>query len=232
MFYNNIFAIHFCFLPNYFASSQLERALEEVGLPYFTGFVGTVKPFFLPESVDDFSGTYVKKNWIKLWKMHGSLNYKKTNDGRIFLESKVTGEYENLLIYPSMDKYLSSRKAPFISYLDRFRKYIFNNEKILLVLGYSFCDEHINEIINNGLNNNTRLSVIVFAYNKTTFEKCRDIFGIYPNISIYTDRRKFINRTESDFTCDSNIGDFNSFVQILDKFLKPQKNESKCDRDV
>ena len=208
---------------------MLERALEEVGLPYFTGFVGTVKPFFLPESVDDFSGTYVKKNWIKLWKMHGSLNYKKTTDGRIFLETNVIGEYENLLIYPSMDKYLSSRKAPFISYLDRFRKYILNNEKILLVLGYSFCDEHINEIINNGLNNNTRLSVVVFAYNDITFEKCKDLFGIYPNISIYTNKRKLINRTESDFICDSNIGDFNSLVKILDKFLKPNKDESKCD---
>lgn len=208
---------------------MLERALEEVGLPYFTGFVGTVKPFFLPESVDDFSGTYVKKNWTKLWKMHGSLNYKKTPDGKIFIESKVTDEYENLLIYPSMDKYLSSRKAPFISYLDRFRKYMLNSEKILFILGYSFGDEHINEIINNGLSNNTRLSVIVFAYGDKTYEKCKELLGVYPNLSIYTANKKYLNRNESKLTCDGNIGDFNDFVKLLDKFLQPQKDEGRGD---
>lgn len=208
---------------------MIERALEEVGLPYFTGFVGTVKPFFLPESVDDFSGSYVKTNWTKLWKMHGSLNYKKALDGRIFIESKVTDEYENLLIYPSMDKYLSARKAPFISYLDRFRKYILDKEKILFILGYSFGDEHINEIINNGLNNNTRLSVIVFTYSDITFKKCKDIFGIYPNLSIYAADKKYINRSESCFKCDGNIGDFNNFVKLLDTCLIPKKDEGNCD---
>ena len=206
---------------------MLERALEDVGLPYFTGFVGTVKPFFLPESVDDFSGTYVKRNWTKLWKMHGSLNYKKDQNDRIFIESKVTDEYENLLIYPSMDKYLSSRKAPFISYLDRFRKYMLNNEKILFVLGYSFSDEHVNEIINNGLSNNTRLSVIAFAYDEKTYEKCKVLFGVYPNLSIYTSDKKYLNRNESELVCDSNIGDFFNFVELLDKFLQPPQNDGK-----
>lgn len=206
---------------------MIERALEEVGLPYFTGFVGTVEPFFLPESVDDFSGIYVRKNWTKLWKMHGSLNYKKASDGKIFIESKVTEKFENLLIYPSMDKYISSRKAPFISYLDRFRKYMLDKEKILFVLGYSFGDEHINEIINNGLSNNTRLSVIVFAYDEKTYQKCKKLFGVYPNLSIYTAAKKYINRNENDFKYDKNIGDFDIFVKLLDTFLKPKNNEKK-----
>ncbi len=206
---------------------MLERALEDVGLPYFTGFVGTVKPFFIPESVDDFSGEYVKKNWTKLWKMHGSLNYKKTRDGKIFIESKVIDEYENLLIYPSMDKYLSSRKAPFISYLDRFRKYILNSEKILFILGYSFSDEHVNEIINNGLSNNTHLSVIVFAYDDSTYNKCKGLFGIYPNLSIYTSNRKYLNRNESELKCANNIGDFSNFVKLLDTFLQPRQADSQ-----
>jgi len=203
---------------------MLEQALEEVRLPYFTGFVGTVKPFFLPETVDDSLGVYVKKNWIKLWKIHGSLNYKKTLHGRIFIESKVTDEYDNLVIYPSMDKYMSSRKAPFISYLDRFRRYMLNDEKILFILGYSFNDDHINEIINNGLINNTHLSVIVFAYSDKTYKKCKKIFGVFPNMLIYTSNKKYLNRKELDLKAEGNVGDFNHFVKLIDGLLQPQKD--------
>lgn len=207
----------------------LERAMEEVSLPYFTGFVGNVKPFFLSDSVDDYKGLYVKKSWIKLWKLHGSLNFKKTLEGKIFIENNISEEYENLLVYPSMDKYLSSRKAPFIAYLDRFRKYMLETEKILLVIGYSFNDEHINEIIINGLNNNSRLSVFAFAYDETTYQNGIKYLGIYPNASIYTENKKFINGSESVFECKSNIGDFNNFVEVIGSLVYQQnigiKNE-------
>lgn len=206
----------------------LERAMEDLSLPYFSGFIGNVKPFFISDSVDDFNGIYVKKNWTKLWKLHGSLNFKKTLEGKIFIENNINEEYENLLVYPSMDKYLSSRKAPFIAYLDRFRKYILENEKVLLILGYSFNDEHVNEIIINGLNSNTRLSIFAFAFDDSTYQSSINLLGIYPNISIYTEKKKFINRAESLFDYDQNIGDFNNFVKVLDS-LVIQKNT--CIRD-
>ena len=203
----------------------LEKAIEELSLPYFTGFIGNVKPFFISDSVDDYQGIYVKKSWTKLWKLHGSLNFKKTPEGKIFIENNIGGEFENLLVYPSMDKYLSSRKAPFISYLDRFRRYMLENEKVLLVLGYSFSDEHINEIIINGLNNNTRLSVFAFAFDEKTYQNGIKLLGIYPNASIYTEKKKFINRAECEFEYGSNIGDFNNLVKILDSLIS-QKHTS------
>jgi hypothetical protein len=203
----------------------LEKALEKVSLPYFSGFIGNVKPFFIPDSVDDFKGKYVKQSWTKLWKLHGSLNFKKSADEKIFIENNINEEYENLLVYPSMDKYLSSRKAPFISYLDRFRKYLLENEKVLFVLGYSFGDEHVNEIIINGLNNNTRLSVFVFCYSELTFNKCVETLGLYPNVSIYTEKKKYINKTESEFTYGKNVGDFNVFVSILDSLVNNTRLE-------
>jgi hypothetical protein len=203
-----------------------ERALEKVNLPYYTGFIGNVKPFFISDSVDDFNGHYVKQSWTKLWKLHGSLNFKKSIEEKIFIENNINDEYENLLVYPSMDKYLSSRKAPFISYLDRFRKYLLGNEKVLFILGYSFCDDHVNEIIINGLNNNSRLSVIVFSYDEKTFKKCIEVFGLYPNMSIYTDKKKYINKTESKFDSQANIGDFNNFISILNALVNQQKPET------
>lgn len=199
----------------------VEKALEKANLPYFSGFIGNVKPFFITDSVDDFQGVYVKQSWIKLWKLHGSLNFKKSKDKKIFIENYTTEEYEDLLIYPSMDKYVSSRKAPFISYLDRFRKYLLKNEKVILILGYSFGDEHINDLIINGLNNNPRLSIFAFTFGYKTFKKCIDIIGLYPNVSIYTDKKKYINKEESEFAYDKNIGDFNNFIHVLNSLVSP-----------
>ena len=122
-----------------------------------------------------------------------------------------------------MDKYLSSRKAPYISYLDRLRKYLIDKEKIVFVLGYSFGDDHINEVIINRLNNNHSLSVIAFAFDNETFKKGIDLLGNYPNFSIYTDKKKYSNRRESVFNSSSNIGDFNNLITLIDEitFSKP-----------
>ena len=201
----------------------IEMALEKNDLPYFSGFIGNVKPFFVPDSVDDFNGIYVKSSWTKLWKLHGSLNFKKSKERKIFIENSTTREYEDLLIYPSMDKYLSSRKAPFISYLDRLRKYLLINEKVILILGYSFSDEHINDLIINGLNNNPRLSILAFSFDEKTYKKGIDLLGLYPNVSIYTNKKKHINREESEFIYDKNIGDFNCFIEVLNSLIKPNE---------
>lgn len=207
----------------------VEKALEKACLPYFSGFIGNVKPFFITDSVDDFHGVYVKQSWIKLWKLHGSLNFVKDANDRIYIDNGIDTSTENLLIYPSMDKYLSSRKAPYISYLDRLRKYLIDKEKIVFVLGYSFGDDHINEVIVNGLNNNHRLSVIALAYDTETFVKGIRLLGSYPNFSVYTDKKKYTNRRESDFDGSSNIGDFNSFITLIDEitFSKPSTTDTK-----
>lgn len=209
----------------------VENALEQNSLPYFSGFIGNVKPFFMADSVDDFTGLYVKQSWTKLWKLHGSLNFKKSKTEQIFIENNTSSEYEDLLIYPSMDKYLSSRKAPFIAYLDRFRKYLLNNEKVLLILGYSFSDDHVNDVIINGLNNNSRLSVFAFCYDEKTLNKCIEVLGKYPNISAYSDKLKFVNKTESEFESDKNIGDFNNFITVINSLVNQKKPEMVNEKD-
>lgn len=208
----------------------VEEALEKASLPYFSGFIGNVKPFFITDSVDDFQGVYVKQSWVKLWKLHGSLNFVKDANDKIYIDNSGSKASENLLIYPSMDKYLSSRKAPYISYLDRLRKYLVDKEKIVFVLGYSFGDDHINEVIVNGLNSNHRLSVIAFAFDDETFQKGINLLGNYPNFSIYTERKKYSNRRESDFVSPTNIGDFNNFITLINEitFSKPITSDSNA----
>jgi hypothetical protein len=207
----------------------VEKALEKASLPYFSGFIGNVKPFFITDSVDDFQGIYVKQSWIKLWKLHGSLNFVKDANDKIYIDNTGSSSSENLLIYPSMDKYLSSRKAPYISYLDRLRKYLIDKEKIVFLLGYSFGDDHINEVIVNGLNNNHRLTVIALAFDNETFKKGIYLLGSYPNFSVYTYKKKYSNRRDSDFDSPSNIGDFNNFITLIDEitFSKPVSPDPK-----
>ena len=67
-------------------------------------------------------------------------------------------DYPNseLVIYPSRDKYESSRKQPFTSYFDRLRDFFLSGEGVFIISGYSFSDEHINELIFSCLKQNNR----------------------------------------------------------------------------
>lgn len=73
---------------------------------------------------------------------------------------------DELLIFPSRQKYSDSRKLPFVAYHDRLRKLLSTGETFLVVSGYSFSDEHINEILYEALRNNPRLAVAALIHSK------------------------------------------------------------------
>lgn len=50
-------------------------------------------------------------------------------------------------IYPSDTKYEESRRVPFMVLQDRFRRALHEPETLLIVAGYSFDDQHLNELI-------------------------------------------------------------------------------------
>jgi len=52
----------------------LEQALEESSAPYFDGFIGSRKAFFDLGAVEDES--VLPARWTRLWKIHGSLNWR------------------------------------------------------------------------------------------------------------------------------------------------------------
>jgi hypothetical protein len=151
----------------------LEEAMEKAGVPFFDGFIGSSRPFFAPESVDIEYGNsnnsfYPPIGWTRLWKLHGSLNWfsQTTGDETIITRSsyqKDEAERE-LMIFPSREKYSQSRKLPFLTYQDRLRKFLAKGETLLVVCGYSFSDQHINEILFQGLRSNPRLTIITLIY--------------------------------------------------------------------
>ena len=238
----------------------LERAMERVGAPFFDGFVGAVEPFFVPESIDadervrGSERASPPRAWARLWKLHGSVNWRMLEDtqrleqhlanGRIVrLGDVAPTEGQQLIIFPSRDKYADSRRLPFVALQDRLRKILGEGELLLLILGYGFGDQHINEIIFQGLRSNPRLSVVA-----TVYEACRDDQGIvlpesvlhfgleHRNLAIYGPDAvcvggvisgwsdcpahakgtwPFWSATDHRFT----LGDFSAFAAFLEGFI-------------
>ena len=147
----------------------LEKAMESAETPHFDGFVGTVSPFFRATTIDaDFGGIpipSVPRDWIRLWKLHGSIGWVMVHD-ELSASTRIVrrGEFlpesnDELMVYPSRQKYSDSRRLPFMAYQDRLRRLLASGETLLLVCGYSFSDEHVNEIIFQSLRSNPRLAV-------------------------------------------------------------------------
>lgn len=180
------------FTPNY--DLIIERSLESIRVPYFDGFVGSFEPFFWQESVEKtIKGNDITSNWLRLWKIHGSLSWfwkenPVTKAYKVIRQGKVTNSTlpsNELVIYPSKEKYASSRRQPFIVYFDRLKNYLLSGELLFLISGYSFLDQHINEIIFNCMRQNGRLHVVVFFYSDTEVAQLKPSVAGYLNISVY-----------------------------------------------
>ena len=232
----------------------LECAMEQIGLPYFDGFVGSVNPFFVPESVEaekdkKYESVYPPQVWTRLWKIHGSINWcicKNTNGtGRITRVSNIEPKKGNeLVIFPSREKYMQSRKLPFLAFQDRLRKFLRDGESLMIIAGYSFLDEHLNEIIFQGLRSNPRLAIMALIYGdesagkKILPERIINYARDYKNITIYGPDKACIGGIVAPWTEPSRkrkeneswpfwdetlkqfkLGDFVSFVSFLETFI-------------
>lgn len=145
----------------------LERAFEASRVPVFDGFVGTLHAFFYPECLDD-EDLLPKPKWIRLWKLHGSVNWtlkEMEGDGGarkriIRVQPAKSGE----LILPSHRKYDESRKQPYMAYMDRLSRILSVEHALLITCGYSFGDEHINAILYGALDNRSTANIISLQF--------------------------------------------------------------------
>jgi hypothetical protein len=136
---------------------------------------------------------------------------------------------------PSKEKYDSSRRQPFIVYFDRLKNYLLSGELLFVFSGYSFLDQHINEVIFNCLRQNNRLHVVVFFYLDSEVSRMQNLTVGYLNISIYGPKKAIINGVYGDWVFDDAdkkqqessslywdsdknnflLGDFNNLVTFL-----------------
>ncbi len=202
----------------------IEKALEENAIPYFDGFVGAYEPFFWQESIDkSIRQDDLTINWIRLWKIHGSLSWfwKKTptDSGfrilRIGKIKEIADEENELVIYPSKEKYESSRKQPFVAYFDRLKQYLLSGELLFIVSGYSFSDQHINEILFNSLRQNNRLFVLSFFFRDEEIERLHKNSPAFMNMNCFGPKTGIINgilgNWEVDLAALNLIGKIDSF---------------------
>jgi len=136
------------FTPNY--DLLMEQSLENQCIPYFDGFSGSHNAFFDLSSMEQ---DKLPPRWARLWKLHGSINWWKTESG-VIRRSKRETDDDRQMIYPSHLKYNESRRMPYLAMLDRLRGFLSRGQAVLVICGYSFSDQHLNEVILQGLNSN------------------------------------------------------------------------------
>jgi hypothetical protein len=234
----------------------IELGLERAETPHFDGFVGSVSPYFSNATVDadthrTYEMYYPPRSWVRVWKLHGSIGWRLTKDPttgtlRIIRVSGLPpGTDDDLLIFPSRQKYSDSRKLPFVAYHDRLRKLLSSGEILLVVCGYSFSDEHINELLYEALRNNSRLAVAALIHgtfkSSTAIERAVTISHSLRNLSIYGPDQACIAGMQGPWVDPSKppvppltawpfwdsaskrftLGDFAVFTEFLTRFFAP-----------
>lgn len=136
-----------------------EIALDRLGMPYCNGFTGTVERRFNPttyryslaEQLDVTSRKWATvDSFVYLCKLHGSINWIEEG-GSLFPIREVplaTAHKGNrVMIYPTPMKQNASFGSPYADLFREFQGRIVREQSVLFVLGYSFNDEHVNNLI-------------------------------------------------------------------------------------
>lgn len=227
------------FTTNY--DLMFEIALEDAMVPYFDGFIGSVNPFFSAESVEFDGALKPPRSWCRLWKLHGSVNWSLKPDlsGSVLRVVRNSANADigesDLMIFPSREKYLESRKLPFITFQDRLRRFLSNGEGVMFVLGYSFSDQHLNEIMFQALRTNSRLAInaLIYGSDGKLPENIEEFGRQFKNLSIIgPDKAVFGGLSaewekpetlpqNSPYWCDNawRLGDFVDFAKYLNNFV-------------
>lgn len=140
----------------------IEQGLEAQKAPYFDGFVGNRQPFLDVAAIEQ---EQLPARWTRIWKLHGSINWQYERGAGVIrrIGSSAGGA---ALIHPSHLKYEQSRRMPYLIMIDRLRSFLKKPSSVLVVSGYSFGDEHINECVVEGLRSNPSAAVFGLLYGK------------------------------------------------------------------
>jgi hypothetical protein len=147
----------------------LETGLEHLRVPYFDGFVGSLQARFHTELVEATPGVdeeCVPRFFVRLWKLHGSVNWAWGEDQQILRRGQPVAEGVPAAIYPSDAKYEESRRVPFVVLQDRLRRALQQPETLVLITGYSFSDNHLNEMLFDAAARRERSEFLAFCHSQ------------------------------------------------------------------
>lgn len=166
------------FTANY--DLAFEYAFDRLGVHYIDGFAGFHKRYFKPETFEfdlfypgsTTSGKVQRiEKVVRYFKLHGSLSWisSEKRDAnnlygieemplKLISELKKKGE---IIVYPSAVKKSYTLDLPYSELFRQFAHTITQSQSVLITVGYSFADEHFNDIIFQALSNPTFTLIIV-----------------------------------------------------------------------
>jgi hypothetical protein len=207
----------------------LEEAMEQARTPYFDGFSGAKTAFFDPSSI---SSNDMPPRWIRLWKLHGSINWSRNNKGEVV---RSNDRDDGTMVYPSHIKYDQTQSAPFSSLFERLKNFLLEPDSLLLTTGFSFADAHITSKLDECLNENKSSAIFAFQYKNLAEEICAtNAAKRRPNLSVYCKDGAVINGISAQWKLGDepsrnwgvirseyweeqkfNLGDFVKFAKFL-----------------
>ncbi|MDR0306585.1 MAG: SIR2 family protein [Chitinispirillales bacterium] len=219
------------FTPNY--DLAFENACEKIGVSYNNGFRGVHMRKFDP---DTFSNeTYIKQDsvekgkriatYLNIYKLHGSISWQyaeNINDLYNLKEIQISDtlkktdfSLDSLMVFPIQTKKSYSLDLPYSELFRNFSKCLTESQNTLVIIGYSFLDEHINDIIRTGLYN-PNLTMIIHSY---------DIIDDKSPQFLQTIKNRSIDDTRIILFEGKLVGDFSNIVKYLiplNSYLTPK----------
>ena len=174
------------FTSNY--DLAFEYAFDNLGIKYIDGFSGFHHRYFKPETFNYdifYRGTTTAgkvqriEKVVRYFKLHGSISWVSDSNHSpnnlygieempIELIKRKADDcsdkdfgYGNLMIYPTAVKKSYTLDLPYSELFRHFAYCISQPQSVLFTVGYSFCDEHFNDIIYQALSNPSFTLIIV-----------------------------------------------------------------------
>jgi hypothetical protein len=179
----------------------LETALESMRAPYFDGFVGALEARFHTELVEGLPGSdaeSIPAFFVRLWKLHGSVNWAWKDDRQIVRLGQPVPKGLAAAIYPSDAKYEESRRVPFVVLQDRLRRALYQPETLMLITGYSFGDDHLNEQLFDAASRRERSEFIAFCFSEIP-KTLADRAVTTPNLQVVSGREAILGGVRANW---------------------------------
>lgn len=217
----NIFTLNYDIL--------IEKTAEEMGIIINNGFTGFHNRVFNPSSFhldihfNNSDGAKYFSKSINLFKLHGSLSWKLDETKPPYGITEIQIEKVNdekiipdCIIYPVQTKKKHSLDLPYSEMFRQFIELVNKPSSTLIIMGYSFLDEHVNDIITNALSNPS-FNLIIFSF--------LDEYEAEDYLKILFERSKY----DSRITIFSGkiLGNFEYIAKFLIPYIQENSFEEK-----
>lgn len=202
----------------------MEQALEDRQVPFFDGFIGSRAPFFDLRAIEE---EYAPARWVRLWKLHGSISWTYSTGSCVKRCYPPPPGSEGVLIHPSELKYDESRRMPYLAMMDRLRAFLRQPSAFLVTAGYSFADDHLNEVILQGARSNPTCAVYGLLFKNFDEEVAAAKLEkrVSTNVTLVAKDGGVVRGTRSgwlkdehdphDARAESNLGDFGQLAKFV-----------------